>query len=1035
MSPSSSLLIDTASVRAPCLVEAGDVQDPAASTELGVFFQREYWDVSDDDYSTLKQSMLLASNLLRAGLPFLMNYAPTYRAYDLLRDKEAAIHASAAAYQIDQAGYGSFSEDETLTELRDIAQVIKWQLNHTIAEHQRWVGVTRLVTDDEYGPRPWVDLLVKDVEASDQELKSQGFARRFLIIGIMKEYVDALKKFPQDSQEYLRATFLAAVTMTHEIAHAVWHVRLVPTPGIAPCRAELTSTQQDYRSMENDYAGFEPYYDNHCVSELGLSFVAYIFGGYCPFTTDRGVPTDFSSALCWEKVATTDKADVDLLFRTDYSISTSYIELVLSQELWNAVSLAATLDGGTGIEFSAKARCALKARTAAGPGEAEIARACIPEWTVSKYDGEVIWRNLFSDRRLALRDHKLLKNITEEDKKLEIHTLKMETLDSDEYGYDYGGAADVEDSDVEDLPKRPLYDGVLALDLPARGDSPIATRIEVRYIPGLAVANISKRRRPDDHDVGARSQPDRKRIQLDFDYDGKPQPAPHDDLFGFRDYEPDNIIALLADKHPRNIARMSLARAFQYCKTYGIRIEHSTPGRNLFEEHRPLDRCIPEDRALVERIRQYCLRQAEQLCEGDNQALMYIMAEAQSRLGDWSMEDLKETCRVQFLNQSGTKKDLQARVANWMQMLLKSHCEKFGLSGDLEALEAAGLTLTGVDVSEMRHETYVKYWKDNSLPSWGSRRTWVARYERSIEEKQLGNADRDDINRDHQGQRGHRAIDGIEIYSWDVDVTRTTVSTLKNALFEKGIFPASSSLSLYLGAGRQTPLVEERLRDAYTWTDWTDLWLEVSVPQRQVVESPVEILPPVYRSRFSDLIISPFSQPTAGAIPGVPRGPTGGDALIKTPPNTAIPAYIQRAYDIAHKKELPTVGEVLNAITASAAEIVKTMRPGGGHDSLRPHLSSARTNSAVEMLDNLLDLEEVQRDRQRQIDLLVDPDRVVEELRRERQAAAELAGYRFDGEGKVISRVGMASLAKPKRSPMQDLYLGLTANAKAKVQL
>ncbi|PBP15537.1 hypothetical protein BUE80_DR013723 [Diplocarpon rosae] len=588
---------NTASVRAPCLVEAGDVQDPAASTELGVFFQREYWDVSDDDYSTLKQSMLLASNLLRAGLPFLMNYAPTYRAYDLLRDKQAAIHASAAAYQIDQAGYGSLSEDETLTELRDIAQVIKWQLNHTIAEHQRWVGVTRLVTDDEYGPRPWVDLLVKDVEASDQELKSQGFARRFLIIGIMKEYVDALKKFPQDSQEYLRATFLAAVTMTHEIAHAVWH--------------------QDYRSMENDYAGFEPYYDNHCVSELGLSFVAYIFGGYCPFTTDRGVPTDFSSALCWEKVATTDKADVDLLFRTDYSISTSYIELVLSQELWNAVSLAATLDGGTGIEFSAKARCALKARTAAGPGEAEIARACIPEWTVSKYDGEVIWRNLFSDRRLALRDHKLLKNIAEEDKKLEIHTLKMETLDSDEYGYDYGGAAD----------------------------------------------------------------------------------------------------------------------------------------------------------------------------------------------------------------------------------------------------------------------------------------------------------------------------------------------------------------------------------------------------------------------------------PTAGAIPGVPRGPTGGDALIKTPPNTAIPAYIQRAYDIAHKKELPTVGEVLNAITASAAEIVKTMRPGGGHDSLRPHLSSARTNSAVEMLDNLLDLEEVQRDRQRQIDLLVDPDRVVEELRRERQAEAELAGYRFDEEGKVISRVGMASLAKPKRSPMQDLYLGLTANAKAKVQL
>ncbi|KAK6580485.1 hypothetical protein PZA11_006721 [Diplocarpon coronariae] len=1005
---------DTGPVKAPSLVEANDLNDPAASTELAAFFQREYWDVSDDDYSTLKQSMLLASNLLRAGLPFLMNYAPTDRAYGRLRAQQAAIQHSVPAYQIDQARDGSLSEDETLAELESIARVTQWQLNATMAEGKGWVGVTRLVADDEYGPRPWLDLLVKDVEASDQELRNQGFARRFLIIGIMKEYADALERFPQESQEYLRATFLAAVTMAHEIAHAVWH--------------------QDYRSMESEFAAFEPYYENHCVSELGLSFIAYIFGGYCPFTTDRAVPTNFSSALCWEKVATTDQADVDLLFRTDYSISTSYIELVLSQESWNAISLAATLDGDTGIGFSAKARRALRARTAAGPGEAEIARACVPEWTVSKYDGEVIWRNLFSDRRLALRDHKLLKSITDEDKKLEIHTLRMETPDSDEHEYNYGEEAELGFTDLEDLPKRPLYDGVLALDLPARGDTPIATRIEVRYIPGLAVANVSKRRRPNDTDVTAGSQPDRKRVQLDFDYDGKPEPTPHDDMFGFRDYQPDNIVALLADKHPRNIARMSLARAFQYCHTYGVRIDHPTPGRNAFEERRPLDRCNPEDRALVERIRQHCLRQAEQLFDGDNQALMYIMGEAQRRLGAWSLGDLKETCRIQSLNQRGTKKELQTRVANWMQALFERHCEKYGLSGDLEALEAAGLQPTGADATEMCHETFVRYLRDHNLPSWGGSRTWVARYERSIEERQFGNADRDDINRDHQGQRGHRAIDGIEIYSWDVDVTRTTVSSLKNALFEKGIFPAGSCLSLYLGPGRQAPLDEGRLLEAFGWTDWTDLWLEVSIPRREFMDTPEEgISPPVYRSRFSDLTTSPFNQPPPGAIPEASSGPTDGSATIKTTPKTAIPAYIQRAYDIAHKKELPTVGEVLNSITASAAEIVKTMRPGGGHDSLRPHLNSARTSSAVEMLDNLLDLEEVQRDRERELDLLVEPDGVVAELRRERRAEAELAGYRFDADGRVISRVGKVLPSKPKRSPMQELYLGLKAETKGQL--
>lgn len=74
----------------------------------------------------------------------------------------------------------------------------------------------------------------------------------------MGEYVMALTQLQPGSEDHLRATFLAAITMTHEIGHVVF--------------------QQDFRSLDYDSVqGYEPWVGRDCWAELGLSYIGWIF--------------------------------------------------------------------------------------------------------------------------------------------------------------------------------------------------------------------------------------------------------------------------------------------------------------------------------------------------------------------------------------------------------------------------------------------------------------------------------------------------------------------------------------------------------------------------------------------------------------------------------------------------------------------------------------------------------------------------------------------------------------------------------------
>lgn len=194
---------------------------------LHTFFARDCWQaVSDEDYTLLLPSMQLASNLIQAGMPYLCDFVPSSRVHGHLRSKDGDADDS-NWYQVDPQEWTEEEMEETKEELQAMAECIEWEVNDTMAKDNKWLGVTRLVTDDKWGPRPWRDIERADILRSDGELLDMEAYRRRLKIGIMKEYVDALKRHHRNSEEHIRAIFLAAVTMTHEVGHIVWHVSIL----------------------------------------------------------------------------------------------------------------------------------------------------------------------------------------------------------------------------------------------------------------------------------------------------------------------------------------------------------------------------------------------------------------------------------------------------------------------------------------------------------------------------------------------------------------------------------------------------------------------------------------------------------------------------------------------------------------------------------------------------------------------------------------------------------------------------------------
>ncbi|KAH6716780.1 hypothetical protein BKA61DRAFT_671251 [Leptodontidium sp. MPI-SDFR-AT-0119] len=994
-----------------------------ANFPLHTFFAREYWQsVRDEDYNILLPSMQLASNLLQVGMPYLSSFVPSSRVHDHLTGVRPSL---TTLLQVDMEDWTEKDMEKTRDGLHDIADCVEWELNDTMAKDNRWLGITRLVTDDKWGPRPWRDLQREDIIRSDNELRNQGVAfRRNLRVGIMKEYVDALKRYSNTTEEHLRAAFLAAVTMTHEIGHVVWH--------------------QDFRSTSYEINGVEPYIENYSISELGCSFIASIFDGKNPFECGKQVPTDFTRALYWERVPT---FETDELYRKDCSMSIPYIQKVLSQESWDRLDPSRS-------DFVTNSRSMLQpeedtVHTSNSLGGKSLgskeppATAHNREWTVIDIytNPKLIWKMEFSDRRS--RSNEKLERVTQAEKALAIYEI-LQTLSPIAPNYLRHNHSDFDYS-------RPIDDGVVTLDLVGSGptiDLNNLKRIEIRYRPkpGDFKEQVDHHTHLQRHQarVGARLGATISRLDwfssLDADPQGYDKDVPKDFQFGGpgEEYEPADVLALIANKQPEVIAKTTVKNAYQFCMERNIRSDRRLPVTHA-EQNQKLDRTKEDDRALIERMRQFCLETAERLFAGNNQALLYIYYAKMKYINDWSRKDLEERCNFDGLNRTGTLAAIQQRVRDNMTECLRMFAKDHNMSSEEEVFRKVGL-VDEVDLVTWTNSDFIDFFRINNLPAWGNRRIWFERYGAFVREQKYGLARRSDINHDSRGKI-QRSVNLVESYAWDVVLAGSSVQALKGSLFEAGLFPADSTLNLYCGKARQLSLEDDKPLSYYEPECWKTISLEITRTSQEE-KSDTEMLdvePPVlvYKPRIPDGIdIS--SSPTVdherwGVYgPGQRLGNTGdplssatdGEDISNKP---GIPKDVQRIYDLAHGKARPTVTERLDEIHTHAEELTRILHPLGARDTLRPHLKMLRSTSAVEMLDSYEDMKEVREDRQRHIDMQVDPEAVIEQDRRKRiKLLQELRpDLEFEASGKLVRRPVELKKKKKVGGFMGDMYTAL----------
>ncbi|KAK5660489.1 hypothetical protein OQA88_13037 [Cercophora sp. LCS_1] len=246
----------------------------------------------------LRQPLLLASRILESvGLPWLSEFcidnifAPTYPGQSIpakpasnrhrvdrrppMPTPEVIVRHHRASWATPHLANGWLSA--TAHELRaELPRSVRWQLDPDIFSTFGWVGYTCRRRAQNRGTMLTVDEASKDrphtIMAADKEAKAAGATSRCMTILVMKEYASRLHMLRRlgrvGDEEYLLTAFMAAVTMLHELGHAIYW--------------------RDFRVMNPRMT--EPYFGSDLEMELGDSFIASIFGGWIPVpieTEDR----------------------------------------------------------------------------------------------------------------------------------------------------------------------------------------------------------------------------------------------------------------------------------------------------------------------------------------------------------------------------------------------------------------------------------------------------------------------------------------------------------------------------------------------------------------------------------------------------------------------------------------------------------------------------------------------------------------------------------------------------------------------------
>ncbi|KAI0848315.1 hypothetical protein F5Y00DRAFT_262699 [Daldinia vernicosa] len=290
----------------------------------------------------LKQPLLLASRLLEAaGLPWASDFLAhdvfvkgypgrkpscrcsfTHSTAARVDDNEAAPRTIVRHHRAPWASSqlkSRWTRDAESKLKGEMSNSLRWELDEDMFRERGWAGYT--CRHPRNGQA--LDELDKYETIRRWDKKCENRRHRNLSILVTAEFPKRLAQLrcegKEQSEEYLLTAFMTAVTLLHELGHAIYW--------------------KDCRALTRDLP--EPFYGADLEMELGDSFVASIFGGWIPVQiihpgTRLKEGLDFSAGIAWKQVLSWDFHRLRPKHRAHYSIPVDYVSRLFSEEDWLA---------------------------------------------------------------------------------------------------------------------------------------------------------------------------------------------------------------------------------------------------------------------------------------------------------------------------------------------------------------------------------------------------------------------------------------------------------------------------------------------------------------------------------------------------------------------------------------------------------------------------------------------------------------------------------------------------------------------------
>ncbi|QSZ33590.1 hypothetical protein DSL72_005158 [Monilinia vaccinii-corymbosi] len=834
------------------------------------FFARDRWEVAEEDYQLLVPSMRLATRLLEVGMPYLASFLPTSKIFGTPQDVSHAEHSHLVCPREIQLKNQVLLNDlqEAELELEAIAKCIKWRLNERMHANYHWNGITRLV---DHGTADFHPIEDHDIIEADLEAAQAGQVRRPLIIAIMDLFLVPMRTHPVDSEIRLKAQFMAAVTMVHEIGHAIFH--------------------QDYRSFNPGTFGEEPFVGKDSDRELGKSLVCWIFKGFQPqFCESLEKDAQFGSlgwSLYWEPLhkidkifehnGIKDKEHKRPLYEKLYAIPVEYLSNAFRQSWWEA--------NRRGVPLHRLAAFFRMRLTVDYQDKLGVATAVKANWWVDPIVKRPRWKGYY--RLLKFSSGQPVEGLTKSQvvsqMKLEGQTFSFALRDhEDDYDDEIEQIATKqtplkEDHVVPGHDNRIMIaytiethdDGMLDEDIGIieDDDAEVVTRIEVRYRPTTDFQPRSTKITHPNKLVEQAQKEVRDEIAAEAEAEASEMFAgpglrrekrgiSSDSLYIYgpskrlrtiveADKVDENatvyerVVKKLSQASANEIGHWTRIQAWYYCSDHGLSLP-ILPNTAAAQQAK-LDNGTDTGYSLIRKIQYHLLESlwTEVHTEGEHPESILIARFILSLIDFFLDEDIErmvkrineEPDEDSISDKRGVCKAYFERVARKESLTGSQNSD---LAQAIQDQQLDPLHALAPDPVQWSEDDLRSWCRHKGIPQWGSISGLIARVNRFREEEKnvkVGIAGRP---KPPIGRTDHT---GIEIYYFSAVLRHSSLDALKSSLFIAGNFPSDTELDLWVNTNEI--LKPGPLSQQISTVDWTRLVLRAS--RTAIHKEPIKI--------------------------------------------------------------------------------------------------------------------------------------------------------------------------------------------------